>query len=96
MPAKVKKKTVLGPLCCVVIFVVWIDATTDKPSSQHALCLRECSRLARGEGLQRKSQVSFPQNVLTENFMYVCHLAGKMGFQGQELTSVRTTKSFRR
>lgn len=57
MPAKVKKKTVLGPLCCVVIFVVWIDATTDKPSSQHALCLRECSRLARGEGLQRKSQM---------------------------------------
>ncbi|XP_068761186.1 uncharacterized protein [Montipora capricornis] len=57
MPAKVNKKTVLGPLCCVMIFVVRIDATADKPSSQHTLCLRECSRLARGEGLQRKSQI---------------------------------------
>ncbi|XP_068674275.1 uncharacterized protein [Montipora foliosa] len=56
MPAKTKK-TVLGTLCCVIIFVAWIEAKADRLLTQHEHCLGEC-RLAQGEGLQRESQIN--------------------------------------
>ncbi|XP_068674277.1 uncharacterized protein [Montipora foliosa] len=66
MPAKTKK-TVLEPLCCAMIFVVWIEAKADRLLTPHTFCLRECRRLAQGEGLQRESQIN--HDVFTS-----CHL----------------------
>ncbi|XP_068717382.1 uncharacterized protein [Montipora capricornis] len=80
MPAKTKK-TVLGTLCCVIIFVARIEAKADRLITQHALCLREC-RLAQGEGLQRESQIN--HDVFTS-----CHHKCPLGRKPHRLKNVK-------
>ncbi|XP_068674273.1 uncharacterized protein [Montipora foliosa] len=80
MPAKTKK-TVLGTLCCVIIFVAWIEAKADRLLTQHEHCLGEC-RLAQGEGLQRESQIN--HDVFTS-----CHHKCPLGRKPHRLKNVK-------